>query len=106
MNFANNLKHLRIEKGYTQQELAKLLGKDYSTIGKWELGQRFPVMKDVLKISEIFNVPLETLVNNDIIYENNQDLNINKELMKKIESLNDNQKKAIINIIDTMKNEK
>ena len=65
-NFASNLKHLRIERGMTQEELAKRLGKDYSTIGKWELGQRSPIMADVVKISEIFNVSLESLISSNI----------------------------------------
>lgn len=69
-NFATNLKHLRIQSGMTQYDLAKKLDKDYSTIGKWELGQRSPIMTDVLKIAEIFNVSLEKLIGSSIIYDN------------------------------------
>ena len=102
MNFSTNLKHLRVQNGYTQQELAKLLKKDYSTIGKWELGQRFPTMKDVMKIAEIFNIPLEELVNENMLFEKSTS-SMDQELIQKIKSLNEDQKKAIINIIDTMK---
>ena len=55
-NFASNLKHLRLQSGMTQEELAKKLDKDYSTIGKWELGQRSPIMTDVIRIANLFNV--------------------------------------------------
>lgn len=65
--FAFNLKQLRIKAGMTQKELADKLEKDYSTIGKWELGQRAPIMMDVIKISKLFNVPIETLITGSII---------------------------------------
>ena len=71
-NFANNLRHLRIQSGMTQDELAKKMEKDYSTIGKWELGQRSPVIADVIKIAEIFDVSLENLIGNSIIFDNGE----------------------------------
>ena len=69
-NFATNLKHLRIQSGMTQEELAKKMDKDYSTIGKWELGQRSPIMTDVIKIADIFQVSLEKLIGSSMIYDN------------------------------------
>lgn len=65
-NFAKNFKRLRIEKGFTQEEIGKRLNKDYSTIGKWEKGLRSPIMEDVIKISELFNIPLQELVCGDL----------------------------------------
>ena len=64
-NFANNLKFLRLQKNITQEELGKRLGKDYSTIGKWENGTRSPIMEDVIKIAEYFNVSLTDLIANN-----------------------------------------
>lgn len=61
-NFANNLRHLRIQNGLTQEELGKKLNKDYSTIGKWENGSRSPIMEDVIKIAEYFNISLQELI--------------------------------------------
>ncbi len=69
-NFASNLKHLRLQAGMTQEELAKKLDKDYSTIGKWELGQRSPIMTDVIRIANLFDVSLEKLIGQSIIYDN------------------------------------
>lgn len=68
-NFSSNLKRLRKEKGMTQEELAKQLDKDYSTIGKWENGTRSPIMLDVLKIAELFELDLNELVQTNIIYD-------------------------------------
>ncbi len=69
--FASNLKHLRVQSGMTQTELAKKLDKDYSTIGKWELNQRNPIMEDIIKLSEIFNVSIIDLVNKDMRFPTN-----------------------------------
>lgn len=40
--FAENLQRLRVEKGYTQQQLAKLVCVDRSSIARWEKGSRIP----------------------------------------------------------------
>ena len=81
-NFSSNLKHLRLQNGMTQEELAKKLDKDYSTIGKWELGQRSPIMTDVIKISELFNISLEKLIGSSIIYDNAEIVDINSNIVK------------------------
>lgn len=68
--FPDNLKFLRVQKGMTQEELAKKMNKDYSTIGKWELGQRNPIMADIIKLSDLFNVPVQNLVEKDLRIKN------------------------------------
>ena len=86
-NFAFNLKHIRQEKGLTQEQLGKLMNKDYSTIGKWENGTRSPVMEDVVKLADIFNIEIKDLVEKnfyssdkksfddlDILYSKNKDI--------------------------------
>lgn len=70
--FSKNLKHFRIQNGMTQKELAKKINKDYSTIGKWELDQRSPIMSDTIKIADIFNVSLETLIGENCFEDNNK----------------------------------
>ena len=65
-NFATNLKFLRIQKGLTQEDLAKKLDKDYSTIGKWESGQRSPIMLDAIRVAELFDISLENLISKDL----------------------------------------
>lgn len=67
--FSKNIKHIRMNKGMTQLEFAKKIGKDYSTIGKWELGLRTPPMKDIVKIAEVFDVPLDELLYKDLILQ-------------------------------------
>ena len=64
--FPSNLKHLRVQSGMTQSDLSKKMDKDYSTIGKWELGERTPSTLDLFKIADIFNVPERDLVSKDL----------------------------------------
>ena len=64
--FPENLKFLRVQKGMTQAELAKKIDKDYSTIGKWELGQRNPIMADIMKMADFFNVSVQDFVEKDL----------------------------------------
>ena len=80
-NFARNFKHLRIQNGKTQEELGKILNKDYSTIGKWELGQRSPAMEDVIKIADYFNISLQELISGNVDNSNNY---LKHEKFKKI----------------------
>jgi len=69
-NFAFNLKHIRQEKGLTQEQLGKMMKKDYSTIGKWENGTRSPIMEDVIKLSDILNVDIKDLIEEDFSSKN------------------------------------
>ena len=81
-NFATNLRHLRLESGMTQEELAKKLDKDYSTIGKWELGQRSPIVADVVKISELFNISLPDLLGKDLRFDEAKVIDLDTDIIK------------------------
>lgn len=52
---ANNIKRLREEKGYTQEELAETVGLSASHISKVESGQRKISMKAYLNILKALN---------------------------------------------------
>lgn len=47
---------LRKKFGYTQAELARLVGMNVTTISKWEIGENYPRRKTLKKLSTIFNV--------------------------------------------------
>lgn len=54
---SENIKKLILEKGVTQTELAKALGVNESTVGKWLLGKAIPRMNTIEKLADYFNVP-------------------------------------------------
>ncbi len=65
-NFAKNLYHLRKRENITQQELALKLKKGNTTIGNWENGLSEPNIEELLKLSNIFGVVLQDLVEADL----------------------------------------
>ena len=104
-NFAFNLKRIRQEKGLTQEQLGKLIGKDYSTIGKWENGTRSPIMEDIIKLSDILNVDIKNLITDNYEANNNcfDELAILFDKHKGI--LTDSDKTIIKTIIEQRKKE-
>ena len=51
----NRIKQLRIEKSWTQTELADRLSCAISSIAMYETGARKPSLEVLIKLSEIFN---------------------------------------------------
>ena len=60
--FSENLKTLRKQKGYTQDELAVRLNVVRQTVSKWEKGLSVPDAELVLRLAEILEVPVSTLL--------------------------------------------
>ena len=60
--FQNVFKALRAARGYTQTEMAKLLGVSRSTIGMYETGLREPDFETLEKIADFFNVDIDYLL--------------------------------------------
>lgn len=61
--FAENLKALRKSHGMTQAELAKMLGRQKSTVSNYERDYPPPPYETLQKLSEIFNVTVDELMN-------------------------------------------
>lgn len=63
LKFAERLKELRLESGLTQKQLSmELKGKiDQSSIARWELGVRIPLLDAVIILAEFFGVSLDYL---------------------------------------------
>lgn len=64
-NFYKNLKYLRLKNNMRQEDLARRLGKDYTTIGKWEKNERTPKLEEVIRIAELFDVSLHDIIIED-----------------------------------------
>lgn len=64
--FSENLKTLRKNKGITQEELAFRLNVVRQTISKWEKGQSVPDAEMLVKLAEIFEVPVSQLLGSRI----------------------------------------
>ena len=58
----NRVKELRTAAGMTQKALADQLGVTVPTVSKWDLGQRTPELERVFRMTLIFGVPIEEIV--------------------------------------------
>ena len=60
--FSKRLRELRIERGYSQESLAKLIFVSAQAVGKWERGEATPNPDMIAKLSEIFGVSSDNLL--------------------------------------------
>ena len=81
--FAENLKKIRKDKGYTQEILAEKLNVVRQTVSKWEKGLSLP---DVDMLSKIANV-LETDVN--ILLDGQITTTDQSEIVKQLAKINE-----------------
>ncbi len=76
MNLSNNLITLRKKANISQEELAEKLDVSRQAISKWESGNGYPETEKLLKLCEIFNCSMDTLMKGKIEEKNNNsDLN-------------------------------
>lgn len=62
MAFSDNLRQLRIQKNFTQPELAKLVGVAQPTFAQYESGIRVPNIIVGVKIAEKLETTAEELI--------------------------------------------
>ena len=60
---SDNLKILRNKHGYTMESLAEIIGVSRQTIAKWEAGESYPDIENCAKLSSLYKVFLDALVN-------------------------------------------
>lgn len=66
MYFGKNIKLLRKRKGRTQDELARVLQMKRSTLSGYENGIAQPAITNLIRISDYFNISIDTLVRVDL----------------------------------------
>jgi len=50
------LKSARVNKGYSQEEAAKILGVSKETLGNWERGKTYPDIPNLKKLERLYDV--------------------------------------------------
>lgn len=80
MNLENKLATLRKQLGLSQEDLADKLNISRQAVCKWESGQSTPDIDNLKILSQIFNVSVDNLLNNneDIVYLNQVKLKYGK----------------------------
>lgn len=94
MNFGDNLKKLRTSKGMSQEKLAEKVNVSRQSVSKWETGDAYPEMNNLLELCKIFHCKINDLVNDSILDVNNLDdevknkvISLKKEESKKMKIL-------------------
>ena len=80
-----NIKSIRKSKGLSQEELAIKLNVVRQTISKWEQGLSVPDAEMLISISEVFEIPVSTLLGENISEYKVDDL---KAISEKLEVIN------------------
>lgn len=62
MRFNENLKYLRKQANLTQEQLAEELNVSRQAITKWESGQSMPDIENLIELSYIFSITIDSLV--------------------------------------------
>lgn len=65
MDLNERLKKKREERNYTQKELAELLNVSRQTISSWEVGRTYPDLDIIVKLSDLYKIPLDLLLKED-----------------------------------------
>ncbi|MCI9552235.1 MAG: helix-turn-helix transcriptional regulator [Acutalibacter sp.] len=80
-----NIKAIRKSKGLSQQELAVKLNVVRQTISKWEQGLSVPDSDMLISLSEVFEMPVSTLLGERVIESEVDDI---KAISAKLEVIN------------------
>lgn len=67
MRFGENLKNLRKAKKLSQEELAEKMRVSRQSVSKWETGDAYPEMNNLLELCKIFHCHINDLVNDSIL---------------------------------------
>lgn len=87
MKFGDNLRNLRKSKKISQEALAFKVGVSRQSVSKWETGEAYPEMNNILELCKIFHCHINDLVNDSII-----DLDsLDEDVMEKIAKLKKNE---------------
>lgn len=66
MGFAENLRELRKEKNLSQEDLAELLGVSRQAVSKWEQGEGYPEVENLLVLAGKLKISLDRLMGMEI----------------------------------------
>jgi transcriptional regulator with XRE-family HTH domain len=117
MSFNVQLTKLRKRNNITQIELANLMNVKQYVISSWETGRSEPNISQIIKLSDIFKISTDYLLDRHIIITNSENEfnkvieNINKDikddftkdLIKIFEDIPNNKREKIINIVKEIK---
>ncbi len=82
MRFGENLRNLRKSKKLSQEDLAEKMDVSRQSVSKWETGDAYPEMNNILELCKIFNCHINNLVNDSITDIDSLDEEIKMNVVK------------------------
>lgn len=98
MNFGQNLKNLRKSKNMSQEELAERVNVSCQSVSKWETGEAYPEMNNILELCKIFHCHINDLVNDNILDIDSLDEDVKMSAVK-FKKEKQKQMKGISNVL-------
>ena len=71
---AENIKTLRKQKGFSQEEVAARLNVVRQTVSKWEKGLSIPDTETTMRLAELFGVSVSELIGEEIKEDHSADV--------------------------------
>lgn len=93
--FAKRITNLRLKNGLTQRQVAEALGVPLSTYKEWEYGRKIQGEEYYVKMSEVFQVNLRTLLTGEQTQEQQDLLQRLQALLNQVNEL----KAALISVL-------
>lgn len=64
--FSQKLRELRLQQGYTQQQVADKLNISVQAYSRWETGKFSPNLKSLENLEKVFNIPIAQLLDDKV----------------------------------------
>ena len=91
MKFGDNLKQIRKSKNISQEELAEKLGVSRQSVSKWETGENYPSMYNIMCLCDIFKCKI-----NNLVHESMSDINsLDEEIKMSVVKLKEEKQKKV-----------
>ena len=74
MTFGEKIQKLRKDLGLSQEELSYQLGVSRQAVSKWERDNGYPETEKIIRMSKIFNVTLDYLLDEEDVHQKEADL--------------------------------
>ena len=91
MKFGDNLKQIRKSKNISQEDLAERLGVSRQSVSKWETGENYPSMFNIMCLCDIFKCKI-----NNLVHESMSDINsLDDEIKMSVVKFKENEQKKM-----------
>lgn len=91
MKFGENLKIIRKNKNMSQEQLAEKVNVSRQSVSKWETGEAYPEMNNILQLCKVFNCKI-----NDLIHTKMSDISsLDGEIIMNVVKFNEKKQKQV-----------